>query len=142
MKWPDAAGLALDDLTVPKPGSTTLRGVWSRALRRTVLDALSLEAPPACETWGASRAALAALAKSNPGALFSVLRQPGVGTRIRCLREPSRDDFDRAAVCESLQAVLAHELGSAWTGPVIDDARRSRSAVRALGSGGDALPGG
>lgn len=134
MKWPDAAGLALDDLTVPKPGSTTLRGVWSRALRRTALDVLSLEAPPACRTWGATRAALAALAKSNPGALFSVLRQPGVGTKIRCLREPSRDDFDRAAVCESLQAVLAYELGSVWTGPVMHESSftswRDRGRVR------------
>jgi len=119
MRWPDAEGLALDDLTVPKTGSRTLREVWSRALRRTVLDLLSLRAPPACRSWGASRDAVAALAKSNPGALFSVLRQPGVGTRIRCLRDPSRDDFDRVGVCESLQAVLAHELGSVWTGPVI-----------------------
>lgn len=117
MKWPDAQGLELHDLTVPKPGSTTLRGVWSRALRRTVLDLLSLEPPPVCHTWSATRAAVATLAKSNPGALFSVLRQPGVGTRIRCLRTPRRDDVDRVAVCESLQAVLAYELGSVWTGP-------------------------
>ncbi len=134
MKWPDAQGLALDDLTVPKAGSTTLRGVWSRALRRTVLDLLSLEAPAQCRTWGASRDAVAALAKSDPGALFSVLRQPGVGTRIRCLREASREDIDRVAVCESLQAVLAHELGSAWIGPVIRDATftswRERGRVR------------
>lgn len=122
MKWPDAEGLALDDLTVPTPGSTTLRGVWSRALRRTVLDLLSLKAPAACTSWGATRAAVAALAKSDPGALFSVLRLPGVGTRIRCLRDPSRDDIDRVDLCESLQAVLAHELGSGWTGPVIPGA--------------------
>ncbi len=119
MKWPDAAGLALDDLTVPRPGSTTLRSVWSKALQRTVLDLLSLSAPPACTSWDASRAAVAALAKSNPGALFSVLRQPGVGTRIRCLRDASRDDLDRVAICRSLQAALAHELGPVWTGPVI-----------------------
>ncbi|MGH1343868.1 MAG: aKG-HExxH-type peptide beta-hydroxylase [Nannocystales bacterium] len=134
MKWPDAEGLVLDDLTVPRPGSSTLRGVWSRALRRTVLDLLSLEAPPTCRTWGVSRAAVAGLAKSNPGALFSVLRQPGVGTRIRCLRDPSRDDIDRVAVCESLQAVLAHELGASWTGPVVLDATftswRERGEVR------------
>ncbi|MBV1860934.1 MAG: hypothetical protein KUG77_21135 [Nannocystaceae bacterium] len=117
MKWPDADGLALGDLTVPEPGSTTLRQVWSRALRRTALDLLSLKPPPVCRSWPATRAAVAALAKSEPGALFSVLRQPGVGTRIRCLREPSRDDLDRVAVFESLAAVLAHELGSVWPGP-------------------------
>ncbi len=119
MKLPDAEGLALDDLTVPRPGSTTLREVWSRALRRTLLDLLSLQAPAECASWAATRSALGALAKSNPGALFSVLRQPGVGTRVRCLRDPSRRDLDRVEVCNALQAVLAHELGSVWTGPVL-----------------------
>lgn len=134
MKWPDAEGLALKDLTVPKPGSTTLRSVWSRALRRTLFDVLSLEAPPECTSWRPTRAALAALAKSHPGALFSVLRQPGVGTKIRCLRESSRHDFDRVAACESLQAVLAHELASVWTGPVVRESAftswRERGKVR------------
>lgn len=117
MKWPDAEGLALEDLTVPKPGSTTLREVWSRALKRCLLDLLSLQAPPQCHDWSATRAAVAELAKSTPGALFSALRQPGVGTRIRCLRDPSRGDIDRVAVCRALQAALAHELAPVWTGP-------------------------
>ena len=117
MKWPDADGLALDDLTVPRPGSTTLRDVWSRALKRCLLDLLSLQPPPQCRDWSATRAAVAGLAKSNPGALFSALRQPGIGTRIRCLRDTSRDDIDRAEVCRALQAGLAHELAPVWTGP-------------------------
>lgn len=117
MKWPDAEGLELADLTVPQPGSTTLREVWSRALKRTLLDLLALSPPPGVVDWAATRAAVASLAKSSPGALFSVLRQPGIGTRIRCLRDPARDDIDRAAVARGLQAALAHELGEAWTGP-------------------------
>lgn len=110
MKWPDAQGLALQDITVPRPGSTTLREVWSRALRRTLLDVLTLRAPAECRGWGDTRSGIAQLAKTNPGALFSVLRQPGIGTRIRCLRNPTRSDIDRVAVCESLQDALAFEL--------------------------------
>jgi len=117
MKWPDAEGLELADLTVPRPGSTTLREVWSRALKRTLLDLLTLTPPPGVRDWSSTRAAVAALAKSNPGALFSVLRQPGIGTRIRCLRDPARDDIDRLTVARTLQAALAHELGDLWTGP-------------------------
>lgn len=117
MKWPDAEGLALEDLTVPRPGSSTLREVWSRALKRCLLDLLSLRPPAQCGDWSGTRAAVASLAKSKPGALFSALRQPGIGTRIRCLRDPSRTDIDRVAVCRSLQAALAHELAEVWTGP-------------------------
>lgn len=117
MKWPDAEGLALADLTVPRPGSATLREVWSRALKRTLLDLLALTPPPGVRDWAAFRATVVSLAKSNPGALFSVLRQPGIGTRIRCLRDPARDDIDRLAVVCTLQAALAHELGDLWTGP-------------------------
>jgi len=117
MKWPDAQGLALHDMTVPRPGSTTLREVWSRALRRTLLDLLSLRAPTSCSQWPAVRGAVGKVAKANPGAVFSVLRQPGVGTRIRCLRDLHRDDFDRVAVFGELHAALAHELGELWDGP-------------------------
>jgi hypothetical protein len=117
MKWPDAEGLSLEDITVPKPGSTTLRDVWSRALKRTLLDLLALRPPPQCRDWSATRAAAGQLAKSKPGALFSALRRPGIGTRIRCLRDTSRTDIDRVGVCRGLQAALAHELAPVWTGP-------------------------
>ena len=110
MKWPDAQGLALEDITVPRPGSTTLREVWSRALRRTLLDLLTLRPPPSQPGWGQARAELARLAKERPGALFSVLRQPSIGTRIRCLRDPSRTDIDRDAVWGALVEALGHEL--------------------------------
>ncbi len=132
MKWPTAEGLELADLAVPRPGSTTLREVWSRALRRTVLDLLSLEAPAQCRSWPATRRAVGRLAKTNPGALFSVLRQPGVGTRIRCLRDSSRVDIDRARVCRGLQAVLAHELADDWEGPQVEGtftSWRERAAI-------------
>ncbi len=132
MKLPTAEGLELADLAVPRPGSTTLREIWSRVLRRAVLDLISLEPPRGCGSWSATRQAVGRLAKSNPGALFSVLRQPGIGTRVRCLRDPTRRDVDRVAVCQGLQAALAYELGEVWDGPPVQGSFtswRDRAAV-------------
>jgi len=115
MKQPDAEGLSLHDVTVPRPGSTTLREIWSRALQRTLLDVLTLRG--ASDTWPDTRAAVGRAAKQHPGAVFSVLREPGVGTRIRCLRDGSRGDIDRRAVTKDLEAALAHGLEEVWSGP-------------------------
>ncbi len=137
MKRPDAAGLALDDLTVPRPGSTTLREIWSRALRGVLLDLLTLHPPTSRTAWPSMRAALVTLAKANPGALFSALRLPSIGTRIRCLRDSGRDDIDRTHVFDGLHAALADALGAAWSGPPAPAASFTSWPRRAVRRDGD-----
>lgn len=98
------------DLTLPAPGSTTARAVFSAALRRALADLLRLR--PAAGAVGAAwqrfLPALRTLAEREPGALASAARQPTIGALIRCLR--ARPD---AALQAELLATLALDLALA-----------------------------
>lgn len=86
--------LPLDDFTVPEEGSTTARRVLSLALRRLPAELLRLPAGLAGRAAPALRAlqdVARRLARESPGALFSVLRRPTVGTLLRVLRQRPPD---------------------------------------------------
>jgi hypothetical protein len=72
-----------EDLTIPRPGSTTARTLLSRALRRVLTDLgrLDVRGAPAADRAGYS--ALLGLVREamarDPGAVWSALRRPTVG---------------------------------------------------------------
>ncbi len=111
MRRPDAEGIELDDLALPRPGSDTVRTLWSRAIKRLWIDALSLQPLPEVPQLARLPRALASMTQRAPGPVFSALRRPGVATRIRCLRDPSRSGFDRPGLARGLLCALQHELG-------------------------------
>lgn len=98
------------DLTVPGPGSTTARAVFSAALRRALVELLRLPAGPGAvgAAWAAFVPALRRIAEASPGALASAVRRPTVGTLIRCLRGGCD-----ARLQAELMATLALELAVA-----------------------------
>lgn len=106
------------DLTIPEPGSTTARGVLSRAMGRLLHE---LQASPRLAPAGARReaAALAQLVRAalakTPGAVVSVLRRPTVGGLLRSLRSDALGD--REGVFVALLAQLAFELAVAGALP-------------------------
>ncbi|MBK7824307.1 HEXXH motif-containing putative peptide modification protein [Nannocystis sp.] len=97
------------DLTIPGPGSTTARALVSSGLRRMLAELPGIAAGPALRGGhaGVLRALREALA-SAPGAVWSALRRPTVGTLIRCLRAGPRADW-----LVELDATLAVELAVA-----------------------------
>ena len=85
-----------DDLTIPKPGSTTLRAIWSMSLRKLFEDFKTLHAPPAASArakadYRALREVLVGFLPGNPGAIANLLRRPAVSAPLRCLRDGSGD---------------------------------------------------
>lgn len=141
MNLVDATGLRIHDLTVPQAGSNTLREIVSRGLRNLALRLLRLPRPVGVEGWDVFLGHVSRLARSAPGALFSALRQPSVGTLVRCLLDPSRTDIDHADLGQRLLHVLPLEAGEAWPAepPPLDRAYtcwRSRVVVDASGERG------
>ncbi|MCH9680539.1 MAG: hypothetical protein K0V04_03825 [Deltaproteobacteria bacterium] len=105
---------SLVDLCVPRPGSTTLRGVWSQALRRTLSDLRTVlqvhaDGPSAAdvrEFWQA----VAPLARQAPGALLAVLRRTEVGVWLRCLRPGASVSVSTAEGLAALLCTMALHL--------------------------------
>lgn len=81
-----------DDLTIPKPGSTTLRAVWSMSLRKLFEDFKTLHAPASASArakadYRALREVLVGFLPGKPGAIANLLRRPTVSAPLRCLRD-------------------------------------------------------
>lgn len=100
---------APDDLTIPRPGSTSARRLLSATLQPLLAELGRLPAAVSepglrqglVELLRAVRATLAV----DPGAVWSALRRPTVGVLIRCLRGAPRPELVR-----ELAATLAGEL--------------------------------
>lgn len=87
-----------EDLTLPRPGSTSARAVYSAALRRLLGDLAAIVRPgagPDPELRAALRELCGELRERAPGALASALRRADVGVWIRCLRPGSAAPIDR-----------------------------------------------
>lgn len=102
-----------EDLTIPRPGSTTVRTLLSRALRRLLTDLGRLDTRLAPATARAGHAALLRLVREamadDPGAVWSALRRPTIGALIRYARFAGR----AAEVLHELTATLMVELAYA-----------------------------
>jgi HEXXH motif-containing protein len=114
------------DLTIPDAGSTTLRRVFGRALKRTLATAMRL--PLGRFETGASddylqlRAALRSLldSRDSTGAVFAVFRRPTVSTLVRCIERElhGQGDVDRLdAWLVELTATIGCELAAAGALP-------------------------
>ncbi|MBI4956740.1 MAG: hypothetical protein HY908_32275 [Myxococcales bacterium] len=108
-----------DDLALPRPGSDTLRTVLSLALRRALAELVPALHPRRAR--GAVRrrelaalcARLADVGRREPGALAQALRQPTVGTLLRCLRHAEEPGSGDSALAFELGLTLAAELAAA-----------------------------
>jgi HEXXH motif-containing protein len=99
-----------DDLTIPRPGSTSARRLLSATLQ-PLLAELGRKSAQASEP--ATRQGLTALLRAvrealavDPGAVWSALRRPTVGVLIRCLRAAPRPEL-LIELCATLAAELA-----------------------------------
>lgn len=105
------------DVTIPAAGSTTARGLTSNALRRALRDLMALPrgriGDASWDGYRSLRPLLADVARREPAALASLVRRPGLGTRVRCLRDPDRQDVPRDEVLDALVTVALAELGIA-----------------------------
>jgi HEXXH motif-containing protein len=106
------------ELTVPEPGTSGARALFSAALRRALQELLRVQpaAGPVGAAWRRFAPELRRVAEQAPGALASAVRRPNVGALIRCLR--GRAD---SQVQAELLATLALELAvaGALPGPVV-----------------------
>ncbi len=104
------------DLTIPESGSATAREVLSRAIRRLLGDLQRLplqHASPRARLDFSSFARIAgALARSNPGALASLVRRPTVGVLIRCLRGVPGNGLRADGLARELAATACVELAA------------------------------
>ncbi|MEZ4453788.1 MAG: HEXXH motif-containing putative peptide modification protein [Nannocystaceae bacterium] len=103
------------DLTVPAPGSTTAREVYSAALRRLLGDLAAILRPgPGAEPElrAELRAICVELRERAPGALASALRRADVGVWIRCLRPGAAASIDRAEGLRRLGLALGLALAA------------------------------
>lgn len=103
---------APDDLTIPRPGSTSARRLLSASLQPLLAELAGL---PARASEPATRQGLIALLQAvrgalavDPGAVWSALRRPTVGVLIRCARGDAGTGLLR-----ELAATLACELAVA-----------------------------
>jgi HEXXH motif-containing protein len=99
------------DLTVPEPGSTTMRQLVSRSLGRLMEEAPALLAEAAREAGASGFAAWAAGVAREPGAAASVLRRPHVGGLVRALR--SATGGARSELLVELFSTFAFEVALA-----------------------------
>jgi len=108
--------LSFDDVTVPRPGSTTTRTISSEALRRTIAGLVNPDLSGLSpRRWAALQRVVRrvrGLARTRAGLVASVARRPNVGTLVSCLSDPTRADVDRDAVAAQLVGALAVELGA------------------------------
>lgn len=102
------------ELTVPGPGESAARGLFSAALRRGLQELIRIQPAvgPVGAAWRGFVPALRRVAEQAPGALASAVRRPNVAVLIRCLR--GRSD---AGVQAELLATLALELAVAGALP-------------------------
>ncbi len=112
------------DLTIPEPGSTTARGVLSRAVGVLLVNLHSLARTAAATgiDAGADRVAfqraLARALKTNPGLIASALRAPTIGALVRCLRSTRTDIGPGAAgILAELMGLIGLELARAGSLP-------------------------
>ena len=102
-----------EDLTIPRPGSTTTRSLLSRALRRLLTDLGRLDTRLARSEARAGYAALLTAVREamarDPGAVWSALRRPTIGALIRYARFAGRVP----EVLDELTATLLVELALA-----------------------------
>lgn len=108
-----------DDLTIPRPGSTSARQVLSASLRPLLAELGRLPAqvgePATRQGLVALLAAVRAILIADPGAVWSALRRPTVGVLIRCLRGAPRSEL-QAELAATLAAELA--VAGALPGPL------------------------
>lgn len=110
------------DITVPQPGSTTMRAVLSMSLRKLFEDLKRLRAPQRASAAARSdyrilREVLAGFLPGKPGAIASLLRRPVVSAPLRCLRD-GRGDPD-ALIAELVgQSLFELALTGALDAPV------------------------
>ena len=119
------------DLTLPEPGSTTARGVLSRATGRLLselgnIPRIAAHEGVARDELDAFKARTAALWKTSPGALLSAVRRPTVGALLRPLRRAPSDD----ALLAELIALVYFEL--ALQGSLREPARITRVPRRLI----------
>jgi HEXXH motif-containing protein len=93
----------LDDLTVPRPGSTTARDILSRAVARLLRELRPSRVGPL-------DGVVAALIRDEPAPLASILRRPHVGALLRTLRSAAGPRARDLLV--ELVATLAFDLAS------------------------------
>ncbi|MEX1366602.1 MAG: hypothetical protein AB1Z98_25985, partial [Nannocystaceae bacterium] len=109
-----SATLALPDLCVPLPGSSTLRSVLSAELRQLLGDLsriLKAQARGPCSADVAELVRVVGpLARREPGALASVVRRAEVAVWIRCLRPGADQALDPARGMPTLLTTIALEL--------------------------------
>jgi len=121
-----------EDLTIPRPGSTTVRTLLSRALRRLLTDLgrLDVRGAPAADRAGYTvlLAQVRETMASDPGAVWSALRRPTIGALIRYARFGGR----ASQVLGELTATLLVELAYAGA---IDEAVRVRAPTRVISLG-------
>ncbi|MCB9754687.1 MAG: hypothetical protein H6713_32525 [Myxococcales bacterium] len=132
----DPPTLAPRDLTIPAPGSTTARDVLSRAIRRLLGD---LRRAPLQHASARARADFSvfarvagALARSDPGALASVVRRPTVGVLIRCLRSAPGNGLHVDALLRELAATACLELAAVGALPGVVELRAPPRRVVSL----------
>ncbi|MCC6526897.1 MAG: hypothetical protein IT373_29890 [Polyangiaceae bacterium] len=108
-----------DDLALPRPGSDTLRTVLSLALRRALAELVPALHPRRARgavrrrELGALCTRLADVGRREPGALAQALRQPTVGTLLRCLRQADEPGAGDSALALELALTLGTELAAA-----------------------------
>lgn len=104
-----------NDLTIPAPGSETAKGVLSRALGRLLPELFGVGqgvgqglalTPEARADLAVFQALCREVARTNPGALPSLLRRTAMGTLVRCLRAPR--EGAEALVRELVGVFLLH----------------------------------
>jgi HEXXH motif-containing protein len=103
-----------DDLTIPRPGSTTLRGLLSRALARLPGELARLPtraaSPAARAGHAALQAALRAALQAAPGPAWSALRRAPVGALIRCARAGDGELLAPAVATLAVELAVAGAL--------------------------------
>lgn len=96
------------DLTLPAPGTHTLRDVLSAALSRALRELASLRVEPSLAPAWRALVTERVGSREGRGALTAALRRPTVGTFLRALRGRPRDEA--APLARALAASLALEL--------------------------------
>jgi hypothetical protein len=101
------------DLTLPEPGSTTARDIFSRAVGRVMRELRPLLRRHAAASPDDVATMDAVLARAPPGALASVLRRPHASALVRTLRAtPAGQGKDLLIELLATLAFDLHHLGA------------------------------
>jgi HEXXH motif-containing protein len=119
------------DLTVPEPGSRTMRELLSRSIGRLMEDAPSLLSEAAREASASGFRAWASAVAQEPGAAASLLRRPHLGGLVRTLRSAQGEVRSRLLI--ELLSTFAYEM--AVSGAPVARLRVERLPTRLLALG-------